>query len=107
LERAAQSPAHVPSHWPFEFANIVVQLERRRKLTAPEAETIFRNLSELRVVVDHAGPSSERVAQVARSTGLSAYDAGFIELAQRLGLPLATRDAALLAAAKKVGLALV
>ena len=40
---------------------------------------------------------------VARDHDLAAYDASFIELAQRLGLPLAARDAALVAVARRAG----
>ena len=37
---------------------------------------------------------------------LSGYDAAYLELALRTGLPLATRDAALVRAAKAAGVAL-
>ena len=104
LDRAARSTVHVPAHWPFEFANILVQLERRRRLGASDALVIFRHLARLQVRVDSPSPQSEQIARVAQATGLSAYDAGFIELAQRRSLPLATRDAALAKAARQVGL---
>ncbi len=47
------------------------------------------------------------VLALARAHGLSAYDAAYLELAMREGLPLATEDAALRAAAERVGVALV
>jgi len=37
--------------------------------------------------------------------GISAYDAAYVELAQRRGLPLATRDANLARAARGAGVA--
>jgi predicted nucleic acid-binding protein len=41
--------------------------------------------------------------QLARRYTLSAYDASYLELALRLGMPLATLDVGLQAAAKKAG----
>ena len=41
--------------------------------------------------------------ELAARHGLSAYDAAYLELAMRRGLPLATRDDALLAAMTKAG----
>jgi len=41
---------------------------------------------------------------MARNHDLAAYDASFIEVAQRLGLPLAAKDEVLLAAARRAGI---
>ena len=46
-------------------------------------------------------------AQLAEQHRLSAYDAAYLELALRLGLPLATADRALIAAAQAVGVPLL
>ena len=46
---------------------------------------------------------STEALPLARDTGLSVYDARYLELAARLGLPLATLDTALRRAARKVG----
>ena len=43
---------------------------------------------------------------VARSQRLSDYDAGYLELAMRRGIPLATKDDALAKAARRVGVSL-
>jgi predicted nucleic acid-binding protein len=43
---------------------------------------------------------------LARSHGLSAYDAAYLELAMRRGLPLATLDAKLRSAAVAAGVSL-
>ena len=52
------------------------------------------------------GRSSQALGEtlgIARRYKLSAYDAGYLELALRKGLPLATLDADLAKAAKKAG----
>ena len=45
--------------------------------------------------------------QIAHETGLSVYDAAYLELAATHGLPLATLDEALRKATRRFGVALV
>jgi predicted nucleic acid-binding protein len=47
-----------------------------------------------------------RIRLLAREHKLSAYDASYLELAQRTGFPIATLDHALEAAARKCGVSL-
>ena len=44
---------------------------------------------------------------LSRSEGLTLYDAAYLELAVRLGLPLATGDNELIAAAQRLGVAVL
>ena len=53
-----------------------------------------------------AGPRLRSILGLARSHKLTAYDAAYLELAMRLGLPLAARDDALEKAAQAVGVTL-
>ena len=46
------------------------------------------------------------VVPLARETGLTVYDASYLDLAARFGVPLATLDRRLAAAAEQVGVAL-
>jgi predicted nucleic acid-binding protein len=46
------------------------------------------------------------VLELARGRNLSAYDAAYLELAMREGLPLATEDESLRAAARQAGVPL-
>jgi predicted nucleic acid-binding protein len=52
-------------------------------------------------------PEEDAVLRLARTRRLSVYDAAYLELAQREGLPLATLDADLRRAAAKEGVALL
>jgi len=60
-------------------------------------------------VVDEQTPSLAlaTVLDLARSQRLSAYDASYLELAMRRGLPLATKDDDLAQAARRVGVTLL
>jgi predicted nucleic acid-binding protein len=104
LARLADEPARLPCLWPFEFANILIVLERRRKLTRAQAAGIVERLAPLPLAVESAAPATTRLLELARGYGLSAYDAGYLELALRLGIPLASRDGPLRAAAERAGM---
>ena len=96
----------VPSLWWFEVRNILIVNERRRRIAESGAAAFLLNLSRLRIRVDPV-PDEGVVLRLARTHRLSVYDAAYLELAQRSGLPLATLDADLRRAAAVEGLALV
>ena len=58
------------------------------------------------IVIDPHPPDMAALLQLAQETGLAAYDAAYIKLAQRRGLPLATRDPRQARAACAIGVAL-
>ena len=105
---AARFPAAraaVPLIWPLEVANAVLMGERRRRSTEAQAGQWLTYLGLLPIAVDDE--TNDRawgeVLSLARAHGLSAYDAAYLELALRRGLPLATLDDKLRAAASAVG----
>jgi predicted nucleic acid-binding protein len=104
LERVA-SPIVVPKLWPFELANVLLVLLRRRVILDDQYERARNSLGKLDCVVDEEGPELAlgEISRLARSYELTAYDAVYLELALRRGLPLASRDAALNRAAKRAG----
>jgi predicted nucleic acid-binding protein len=96
----------VPSLWWFEVRNILIVNERRRGITESVTTSFLLNLSLLRVRVDRS-PDENAVVRLTRTHRLSVYDAAYLELAQREGLPLATLDADLRRAAVGDGVTLV
>jgi predicted nucleic acid-binding protein len=102
-----QANAIVPSLWPIEVANILAVAERRRRSTEAEATKWLRYLQVLPIRVDDetAARAWFDVLRVARMYGLSAYDAAYLELALRLGVPLASLDDELKATAASAGVA--
>lgn len=109
LERTRLNGAVVPVHWPLEMANALLIGERRQRLTEAKAASLAHILGELPIAVDDGAISGALTAVLAlgRLHGLSAYDAAYLELAAREGLPLATRDARLRDAAARVGVPLL
>jgi predicted nucleic acid-binding protein len=80
--------------------------ERRRRITESGTASFLLNLSLLRLRIDRS-PDENAVLRLVRAHRLSVYDAVYLELAQREGLPLATLDADLRRAAAGEGVPLV
>jgi predicted nucleic acid-binding protein len=101
-ELAVGTPVVVPTLWPFEVANALLVLLRRKKILAPERDRALGALSRLPLVVDDEGSRLAlwRISELAGEHGLSVYDATYLELAVRRKLPLASRDEALCKAAQ-------
>jgi len=99
--------AVVPSLWETEFANGVLMAERRKLMTVLEGDECMVEMSQLRLTsieADSGFRSIREVLTVARTFRLTVYDACYLELARREGLPLATLDRGLSAAATKAGI---
>jgi predicted nucleic acid-binding protein len=99
LERVRTDEACVPSQWWFEVRNTLIVSERRGRLTESDTATFLNGLAHLRITVDRS-PEEADVLALARHRGLTVYDAAYLELARREGVPLATLDAALATAAR-------
>lgn len=103
----AITEAVVPSLWPLEVANTLVVGERRKRSTEAQAATWLSYLRSLPIIIDDETTirAWDDTLSLARAHQLSAYDASYLELSLRRGLPLATLDDKLKNAAKAVGVA--
>jgi predicted nucleic acid-binding protein len=110
LENAKGGAAvHVPSLWHLEMANALLVAVRRKLMTEDHRQEGLALLGQLRLIIDH---ETSRIAfsvisDLAARHSLSAYDAAYLELARRKSIPLASRDEALRAAARKSGVKLL
>jgi predicted nucleic acid-binding protein len=109
---AERERALVPGLWAIEMANVLTKAVRHGALTATDAEHALGQLAILlipgpQIEMELMAPSMWQVYDAARRYQLSAYDACYLELAHREGLPLATLDKGLRAAATKAGVALL
>ena len=104
LDRLRTTPGHVPALWELEIGNILLGAEKRRRITEARTALFLGILGELniRVEPDLPGRAFRDVLPLARAQRLTTYDATYLELAMRLGLPLASKDAALVRAAHAV-----
>ncbi len=106
LKKLARREAVVPAIWPLEVANVLLVGERRKRLTKADSSRFLELLQGLPITIDVQATSRAfgDIISVARSLTISAYDAAYVELAMREGLPLATLDDSLNKAASKNGI---
>lgn len=104
LETTGASPLHTAFVWPAEFANVASTMVKRGILTDDLGAAMLRMAETLALTVDRVSPDLGGLYRVSRRHDLSVYDAAYLELAVRLNLPLATRDAALARAARALDL---
>jgi predicted nucleic acid-binding protein len=109
LERLVLDAASVPAIWHVEIANVLALSERRGRITPAGSGEFIALLETLAIVVDEETPSRAlgRVLDLARAEQLTAYDAAYLELAIRLGVPLASKDADLCDAAERLGVSVL
>ena len=105
LDALKKDHAVVPGIWALEAANVVAKVEAKGLVTEARAQAFVATLMQLDIVTDKATASKalSDTLNLARRYKLSAYDAAYLELALREGLPLATLDDDLEKAAKKAG----
>ncbi|MBE9210956.1 type II toxin-antitoxin system VapC family toxin [Nostoc sp. LEGE 06077] len=109
LTMMLDAEAFVPGIWSLEIANVLLVAERRHRMTTEQSSEAIALLQSLLIQVDTATDANALGATLVlgRQEGLAAYDAAYLELALRLGLPLATIDQRLAQAATRCGVDLV
>jgi predicted nucleic acid-binding protein len=104
FERVRDDGAIVPELWPLEVSNVLLQAHRRGRISAGDMALRLELMAGLPLAIDPetAGRAWREILVTARETGLSVYDAAYLELAVRRGLPLLTKDGELASAARKL-----
>lgn len=103
LDKLEDSTGFVPSIWPLEVCNVLLVAERKKRIGEAGTARFIALLTELPIKVEQE-PSERMFKEIfalARKHKLSSYDASYLDLAMRKGLPIATLDKNLLAAAKR------
>lgn len=95
----------VPLIWPLEVGDALIGAERRGRLSQAESERFLELLRQLPIRIEAASLTQifGEVTALAREQNLSTYDAIYLDLAMRSGLPLVTLDEALHQAAVRCG----
>lgn len=109
LDLLESAEAIVPAIWPAEVGNALLAGERRRRISGAGVARSLTLLRSLNIRLDDADPRMQVDTWVtlARAQKLSVYDAAYLAVAVREGLPLATLDRSLARAARGMGLALM
>lgn len=109
LEKLAGASAIVPSIWPLEVINVLLVAERRKRLTQADSIRFIALLSKLPIFVEEEWLDNrmEELLAIGRANNLSSYDASYLYLAMRQGLPIATLDQKLISAAQQAAIPLV
>jgi predicted nucleic acid-binding protein len=109
LDQVGDNGAIVPMLWRLEIGNALLLAVRRKRMSKPDRAEALSKLSDLPIEIDsepfiHAWASTLALAD---RFNLTLYDACYLELAQRRGLPLATLDKDLRKAAKALDIPLL
>ena len=94
--------------WWLEVANAFQMAIRRKRITVAFRDSALAKLTAMPIVADsdtHAQAWSATL-RLSERFGLTVYDAAYLKLAQRRGLPLGTLDRELRTAAPAIGVAL-
>jgi len=103
LHATATQDVWVPALWLLEVGNLLLRAHRRKRITADKRRELALAATALRLKVDREAVTISALDRIAEAYALSAYDAAYLELALRRGLPMATQDDALRAAMAKAG----
>ena len=109
FDRVAERGATVPTLWKLEVANALTVAMRKGRIDLQFRRSALSDLALLEIKADERTGSVawEETLELADRLSLTVYDAAYVELAQRLALPLATLDGEMRAGASKLGLAIL
>jgi len=97
------SRAIVPSIWPLEVENVLLVAELRNRLSEADSARFIALLTELPITIEQESPERmmREILALAREHQISSYDASYLDLAMRKGVPIATLDNGLIKASER------
>jgi len=109
FEDIAEHGAVVPGLWWLEVANSLTVAVRRKRIDADFRRAALNDLALLDITTDQqtASQAWSETLNLADLHRLTIYDAAYLELARRRGLPLATLDQELRDAAAALSVTLL
>ena len=105
FERVRDEGAIVPGLWHLELGNVLLQAEKRGRITVKDVGVRLDLIADLPIVTDQETTARawREILTMARADRLTTYYATYLELAVRRGLPLLTKDIELVRAARRLG----
>lgn len=109
LNRLEVESALVPSLWYLEVANVLAIAERRKRIAEANVVAFLDLIRMLDIETDQDWSRRvfDHLLPLCRKHRLTSYDAVYLDLAMRSGLPLATLDTELRAAARSLGVEVI
>lgn len=103
LDSLNDQDALVPNLWHLEVANVLLRAEKGGDICAGDSDSFISQLENLPIHVDPitSRQAFSRTMNFARSYRLSSYDAAYLEISIREGIPIATLDKNIKKAANK------
>lgn len=105
-EQIGKFEVWVPALWWYEIMNVLVSAQKRGRLTENTLTGLVTLYSQLPIQIDFSGDVAIlfRLNHIASAYHLSAYDAAYLELAERRQCGIATLDIRLRDTAKRIGI---
>jgi predicted nucleic acid-binding protein len=103
LVATAAGNVWVPMLWQLEIGNLLLMAQRRRRIDAAKRVALVSAAAGIPLRVDREPVAMVDLDALAAAHRLTSYDAAYLELARRRGLPLATLDAQLMKAMRAAG----
>jgi predicted nucleic acid-binding protein len=105
FERVRDDGAVVPGLWHLELGNVLLQAEKRGRISAGDVAVRLDLIAALPIAIDPETTARawHDILTIARARRLTTYDATHLELAMRRHLPLLTKHNELARAAKQLG----
>ncbi len=107
LARTPGSEVHVPAIWPIEVASVLLKELNKGEIASADVDRFLMLIGSFDIRVASKEDSIAVLFASARSLRLRPPDATYVDLALRLGLPLATADDQMREAAQGAGVVLV
>ena len=105
LSSLSDKRALVPILWFYEVGNGLLMAHRRNRISVDQMDQFLTRLKALPIDAAQETPAEMlQLPMLAQRHGLTNYDAAYLGLAMRSGLPLATADDHLVRAATSAGL---
>lgn len=106
LNQLETENAYVPAIWSLELGNILVGAAMKKRISRSHVIQFLDLINELNIKVDTETDKHalHDTLDLAFAENLTTYDASYLELSIRLGLPLATKDRQLITAAQHLNL---
>lgn len=89
LSALKEQKAVVPTLWWYETRNILIMNEHRGRIRREDSDGFLQEFDKLPITTDQDS-QKDIILKLARKGSLSVHEASYLELALRLGCPLAT-----------------